>query len=557
MIDRDSLKTNPEAEGALSLYEGRKSYIFISYSHRDTACMAEVKNILEKNHVRFWYDNGLHSGDDWNLVIARHLENASVCLLLLSRNSAESEYVKNELNFAINHRVPIHALLLEEFVLPIDVEIMIGRFQMVAKADGYERKLLQALPSELYGDFSSGPSQNALPRANHPLFEIGVKLMDRQGTISYSGRHKTLGYEVLIQEESIVNANVSAVKEHAVLVSKLSHPLFPKIFDILIDDDRMWTYQEYRGEMFLDSYLQEHSISETKIMEWLSSVIGAMDYLFSLNLGFRDLARGSLVVLNQQTIGMFRLQNPYYGVFKLQPETKRYYFEKEVQEIAVLLYQLCTGEVPVLPFGMVCSDTISKSFRNVVNLIIQKSAREHGKIQYDSFGQIKEDLYAHRIKIRDSVFLKQRRAKLDQYEKIKTTNMYRFTDGEGSNSIRKDNLEEEFGLEATVLLSEQHDLGTPAIRVLICDTGQLLEFSKTQIMIGRSSECDMILNQPSVSRRHAIIYKNTDGNYMVSDLNTSNGISLMSGRGKLLSGQQVQVPKDEIIEIGRVKLKLL
>ena len=32
--------------------------------------MISVKHILEDQNIRYWYDNGLHSGDDWNMVIA-------------------------------------------------------------------------------------------------------------------------------------------------------------------------------------------------------------------------------------------------------------------------------------------------------------------------------------------------------------------------------------------------------------------------------------------------------------------------------------------------------
>lgn len=63
-----------------------------------------------------------------------------------------------------------------------------------------------------------------------------------------------------------------------------------------------------------------------------------MDYLFSQNLGFGDFARGSLVVTNDKKLALTRLQNNYYGVIKLQLENRQYYFEKEVEEIAVLLY---------------------------------------------------------------------------------------------------------------------------------------------------------------------------------------------------------------------------
>ena len=132
------------------VYEGNEPYLFISYFHKDQQVMLSVKHILEENHIRYWYDNGLHSGDDWNMVITKHLKGATVYLLLLSPTSAESEYVKNELNFAMNHRVPIHTILIKQFALPLDIEMMTGRIQMIEMEGDYQTKLIKALPPEIF-----------------------------------------------------------------------------------------------------------------------------------------------------------------------------------------------------------------------------------------------------------------------------------------------------------------------------------------------------------------------------------------------------------------------
>lgn len=134
------------------VYDGNEPYLFISYSHKDDSALNAVKTVLKENNVRYWYDNGLHSGDDWNLVIAKRLMGAAVCLLLLSPNSADSDYVKNELSFALNHRISVHTLLIKKFVLPLDIEMMTGRIQMVEMTAGYQEKLIRSLPREVFKD---------------------------------------------------------------------------------------------------------------------------------------------------------------------------------------------------------------------------------------------------------------------------------------------------------------------------------------------------------------------------------------------------------------------
>lgn len=540
----------------VEMYEGEEPYIFISYSHRDSSDMMEIARVFNHNNIRFWYDNGLHSGDDWNLVIAEHLERASVCLLLLSAAAASSQYVKNELSFAINHRIPIHTLLLERFVLPPDIEMMIGRFQMIEKTNGYKQRLVEALPSELY--FSEDLKKSETKLNSHPLFVITDKVFDRQGTIFSLGHHETLGYEVLVQEDHITNENETDLYEQIRLVGRISHPLFPKIYDIVIHGNTMLTYQEYRREVFLDRYLSEHKLKEEEILSWIHTVIDAMEYLFSMNLGFRVFSRGSMVVCDGSRIGMFRLQNMYYGLIKLQMENRQFYFDNEVQEIGVLLYQLCTREIPVLPFPMIAAGDYSKPFIDKVNLVIQKCSKEKHRTGYNSFGEMKADLKLKRLRISDIAFLRTRQSKLKKYEEIKAANLDKVFTG-GEISTRPASLEEEFGLEPTLTLADSLQTGEAIIKVLICSTGEAREFAQDEIVIGRSLECDMRLNQPTLSRIHAKLSRDTKGNYYVEDMGTSIGTYITEeGTDKrILPGQKIQINKKDVITVGGVKIQVL
>ena len=134
-----------------------RPYVFISYSHKDEREMKQLKDLFDSYGISYWYDKGLHSGDDWNSVIAKYLEGAAACVVLLSHDSAESEYVKNELSFAISRNIPIHILMLEEFEIPSDVDMMTCRIQRIKKEAGYERRLIYAL-SEDIGAIKTNPT---------------------------------------------------------------------------------------------------------------------------------------------------------------------------------------------------------------------------------------------------------------------------------------------------------------------------------------------------------------------------------------------------------------
>lgn len=90
-------------------------------------------------------------------------------------------------------------------------------------------------------------------------------------------------------------------------------------------------------------------------------------------------------------------------------------------------------------------------------------------------------------------------------------------------------------------------------RLLISnDTGPSLSFDlnnfgKTQILIGRSKTCDIVLNKPTISNRHGII-EVLNGDFFYSDIGSMNG-SLIDGQ-KLDVGTSVSLCNDLTIVLG-------
>jgi ABC-type multidrug transport system ATPase subunit len=81
----------------------------------------------------------------------------------------------------------------------------------------------------------------------------------------------------------------------------------------------------------------------------------------------------------------------------------------------------------------------------------------------------------------------------------------------------------------------------------------LLE-SKGQVLIGRSSECDVVIDHPSVSRKHAMVFSldKGSGRIMVRDLNSMNGTFI---NGRKVQGDS-SMSLSESLFIGRFKIPL-
>jgi hypothetical protein len=60
-------------------------------------------------------------------------------------------------------------------------------------------------------------------------------------------------------------------------------------------------------------------------------------------------------------------------------------------------------------------------------------------------------------------------------------------------------------------------------RVIMITTGeQMMQFRQNRVIIGRSKEADLRVNDPNVSRKHAAVYWN-NGRLMIDDLGSTNG----------------------------------
>ena len=73
---------------------------------------------------------------------------------------------------------------------------------------------------------------------------------------------------------------------------------------------------------------------------------------------------------------------------------------------------------------------------------------------------------------------------------------------------------------------------------------------KSRMLIGRSTDNDICLNHPSVSRHHAVIANTPDG-YYVADLHSKNGLTV--------NGQRVasaMLRNDDVLALGPYRLKL-
>ena len=81
-------------------YEGSKPYVFVSYSHKDKDHVFPILERMEQVGFRLWYDQGIESSSEWDVVVSEHLSKASAVLFCLSKNFSDSSNCKDEVAYA-------------------------------------------------------------------------------------------------------------------------------------------------------------------------------------------------------------------------------------------------------------------------------------------------------------------------------------------------------------------------------------------------------------------------------------------------------------------------
>lgn len=130
-------------------YSGTKSYIFISYAHKDKKEVYPIIDKLLNDGFRVWYDDGIDPRTEWDENIAKHIEECGYFIPFISENYLKSSNCKDELNFARDLDKDRFLVYLENVNLPSGMNMRLSRLQNIHKYaydsfDEFYNKLLTA-----------------------------------------------------------------------------------------------------------------------------------------------------------------------------------------------------------------------------------------------------------------------------------------------------------------------------------------------------------------------------------------------------------------------------
>lgn len=174
----------------MGICDESKPYIFVSYSHRDTARVIGIINTLQQKGFNVWWDDGIDPGTEWDENIAKHVKGCSYFIAFISEGYVGSKNCKDELNYSRDLDKDQLLVYLDEVALPDGMAMRMNRIQSIYwgryknEADAYE-KLLSAAGIEVARISDSAPEgyvPNEVPESHKKLSDKLKK--DKDGSVT-------------------------------------------------------------------------------------------------------------------------------------------------------------------------------------------------------------------------------------------------------------------------------------------------------------------------------------------------------------------------------------
>lgn len=133
----------------MAVCDESKPYIFISYSHKDTAKVMKIMNRLKQEGFNVWFDGGIDPGTEWDENIASHVQRCDYFIAFISKGYLASKNCKDELNYSRDLDKDQLLVYLEDVELPGGMAMRMNRIQAIYW-NSYDAKNIEEAYEKLF-----------------------------------------------------------------------------------------------------------------------------------------------------------------------------------------------------------------------------------------------------------------------------------------------------------------------------------------------------------------------------------------------------------------------
>jgi hypothetical protein len=148
---KKAVREIPLIQTKFEAYSGTEPYLFVSYSHRDTAKVYPILDALYDKKYRIWYDESCENGNDFRDELRHRIERCSAVILFVSKASMQSPFCGMEIIVARENGKRLYPIYLDdESSVPPAFSILLSNTHH-GTADNIERlvkSLVRDLPAE-------------------------------------------------------------------------------------------------------------------------------------------------------------------------------------------------------------------------------------------------------------------------------------------------------------------------------------------------------------------------------------------------------------------------
>ena len=122
--------------------------VFISYSTEDREQAEHIRRVLQTNRLSCWFAPRNIGQGDFTETIPKAMKNCGAFVLVLSQNAQASPWVRKEIDFAVDKKLPIFPIALEKFDMDDKFNFMLNtltRYEAYTQEEATLRKLVRDL----------------------------------------------------------------------------------------------------------------------------------------------------------------------------------------------------------------------------------------------------------------------------------------------------------------------------------------------------------------------------------------------------------------------------
>ncbi|MBO4819437.1 MAG: toll/interleukin-1 receptor domain-containing protein [Firmicutes bacterium] len=222
--------------------------ILISHSSKDNDSAQRIKKVLEDNGFSCWLDNdNIPPGADFVSKIAEAMRNCEVVVVLVSKNSQDSDWVRNEVTAANSQKKLVIPYMIQDFEPNDTFKLCLGNAQRVSGFGDKEEDALRRVVTALrdYLNEAANGEEIKITIEKHPakkkktllyaiiglgvlaaVLGIVISSMGKGGTytkealeVYYSEvlPYEKAGYFNTVQEGEVVSSSLKADKAFSIL----------------------------------------------------------------------------------------------------------------------------------------------------------------------------------------------------------------------------------------------------------------------------------------------------------------------------------------------------